>query len=115
MSTENFALGARQRAVDAALLARPDEESARKSPLRKAVITADNGVTCTVQLLGDDGQVIKNAEGDPIELTRVPKFPQESDPSGCVLWYDNHGICYVLQTGGGGCTHGIFPWGVLVD
>lgn len=116
MSLENYAIGAKQAANDAGLKARPDAEVVRSSPLRKGIITVDNGLTCTVQLLDDMGQVIKDADDNPIELTRVPKWPPSEDESLCLLWVDGQVIYIVNASGGGGaCGQGLNDFGVLID
>lgn len=111
MSSEAILLGVKQAALDAGAQARPDAEVTRRSPFRKAKIMADNGITCTVQLIDDKGQPIKDADGNPVTLTRVPKFPADDDT--CLLWIDTQGVPYVLNASGGSCTFGITEWGLL--
>lgn len=101
MSLTNYAIGARQAADAAKIEARPDQHVESLHSIRKAKIIGQSGQLYTVMLLNDSGTPVLDADGNPVTITRVGKFPPSGDESCCLLLFDAYGVPVILAAGGG--------------
>lgn len=107
MSLTNYAIGAKQAAVEAQTQARPDQGLAQAYSLRKAKIVATTGNTYSIQLLDDACNPIKDENDTPIVITRVCKFPPDADASMVLVLFDSYGIPLIVNASGGGSEYGM--------